>query len=41
MCGGLNGNDPYRLIHLDPLSPISGTTWEGLGGVALLEYMCH
>lgn len=26
---------------LDTLSPASGTIWEGLGGVVLLEKVCH
>lgn len=41
MCAGLNENDPCRLICLDAWSPVSETIWEGLGVVALLEYIYH
>lgn len=40
-CGGLNENDPHQLIYLNACSPVSGTAWEGLGGVVLLEKVCH
>lgn len=36
-----NENGPHRLIVLGVLSPASGTTWEGLEGVVLLEKVCH
>lgn len=36
-----NEKGPHRLIGLDALSPASGTTWEGLEGVVLLEKVCH
>jgi hypothetical protein len=32
-CGGLNENDPHRLMHLNGWSLFDGTIWEGLGGV--------
>ena len=38
---GLNENDPHRLIYLNAWSPVGGTIWKGLGGVALLEKMCQ
>lgn len=41
MGGGLNENDLDRLIYLNAWSPISGTPWEGLGGMAWLEEACH
>lgn len=31
---------PTRLIRLNIWSPVNGTIWEGLGGVALLEEVC-
>jgi hypothetical protein len=40
-CGGFNEHGPHRLICLNAWSPVSGTVWEGLRGVALLEEMCH
>lgn len=39
--GGLNENGPYRLIYLNVWFLVSGTVWEGLGGVTLLEVVCH
>jgi hypothetical protein len=39
-CGGLNENDP-ELSLFEYLAPVSGTVWEGLGKVALLEELCH
>jgi hypothetical protein len=36
-CGGLNKNGPHRLTHVNPLSPVGGIIWEGLGGVDFLE----
>jgi hypothetical protein len=38
--GGLNENGPHRLMHLNALSIVGETVWEGLEGVALLE-VCH
>ena len=40
-CGGLNENDPYMLIYLKTPYPMDGAIWGGLGGVALLEKVCH
>lgn len=34
---GLNENVPHRLMYLNVLSPVDGTTWEGSGSVTLLE----
>ena len=31
----------HRLFYLDAFSTVGGTIWEGLGGVALLEGVCH
>jgi hypothetical protein len=31
----------HELIYLNTCSPVAGTVWEGLGGVALLEEVCH
>lgn len=39
-CGDLNENGPQRLIDLNTWSPVSGTVWEGLRAMALLE-ICH
>ena len=39
--GGLNDNGPYRLICLNAWFPVGGTILEGLGGVVLLEEVCH
>ena len=36
-CGGLNETGPYMHVCLNVLSPVSGTVWEGLEGVALLD----
>ena len=41
MCGGLNENAPHRLICLNTWSLIGGTICERLGGVSLLEQVCH
>lgn len=41
ICGGWNGNGPHRLLYLNALPPVAGTVWEPLGGVGLLEEMCH
>ena len=40
-CGGLNENCPQRLMYLNTWSPVGGNIWEGLGGVVLLEEVCH
>ena len=40
-CGCLNENGSHRLLCLDAWSPVKGTVWEGLGGVALLEEVCY
>ena len=39
-CGGLNKKGPFRLMF-ECLIPRGGTIWEELGGVALLEDVCH
>lgn len=31
----------YMIICLKIWCPVGGTVWKGLGGVALLESMCH
>ena len=36
VCGGLTENGPVAC-----LVSVGGTVWEGLGGVALLEEVCH
>lgn len=33
----LNENDPHRLICVITWSLVSGSVWQGLGGVTLLE----
>ena len=38
-CGGFNGNGLQRLTWA--WVPAGGTVWERLGGVALLEDVCH
>lgn len=37
MCGGLDENGSHRLVCLNAPFPVSGTVWEGLGGVVLSE----
>ena len=37
----LNGNGPHGLIYLNTWSLSNGTTWKGLGDVALLQVQCH
>ena len=39
--GGLSENGLYRLMCLNIWSPVSGTVWERLGGVVLLEKVCQ
>lgn len=39
--GSVYENGPPRLICLSPMSPASGIVWERLGGVTLLEEVCH
>lgn len=41
MCGGLIENGPYRLICSNAWSPVGGTIWVELRGVALLEEVCY
>ena len=36
-CDGLDINGLNRLLYLNTWSPVTGSVWEGLGGVALLE----
>jgi hypothetical protein len=38
---GLNENGPYMLSYLNSWSSVGWTIWEGLGGMALLEEVCH
>jgi hypothetical protein len=40
LCGSLKEN-AHRLIYLNTLLPVGGTIWEGVGGVAFLEEVCH
>lgn len=35
------GMAPIGLIYLNALPPVAGTIWEPLGGVGLLEKVCH
>ena len=39
--GGLNENVPHSLGCLDTWCPVGGAVWEGLGGAALQEEVCH
>ena len=41
LCGGSNEKWPPKLICLNTWASVSGTVWEGLGGVALLEEVHH
>jgi hypothetical protein len=41
MCGGLSEDASLKFICLNAWASVSGTVWEGLGGVALLEEVCH
>lgn len=36
VCGGLNGNDPHKLMF-ESLVSVGGTVWKGLEDVALLK----
>jgi hypothetical protein len=38
---GLDENGPHRPMYLNAWLPVSGTVWEGLGGMALLEEVYH
>jgi hypothetical protein len=40
-CGGLNENSLHRFMNLNIWFLDGGTVWEGLGGMALLEEVCH
>ena len=40
-CGGLNETGPHGVKCLNSWIPVGGTVWEGLGGVALFEEVCH
>lgn len=40
VCGGLDENAPHRLRCLNAWSPVGGTVWVSLGGVASLEEVC-
>ena len=40
LCDTLNENGRHVLMCLNGSSLVSGSVWEGLGGVALLE-VCH
>jgi hypothetical protein len=40
VCSDLHENVPHRLRCLNTWSPVGGTVWIGLGGVALLEEVC-
>lgn len=41
-CCGLNESaPPYTLTYLRVFFVFDGTVWKGLGGVALLEELCH
>ena len=37
----MSENVPFGLIDLKAWSPVGGTAWEGLGGIAVLEDVCH
>jgi hypothetical protein len=41
LCGALKETGLHRLIYLNACSAVGRTVWEGLGGVALLEEVCH
>ena len=41
VCGCLNKNGLLRLMCLNSWSSVSGTLWEGLGGVTLSQELCH
>ena len=34
-------NSLHSIMHLSVWFPVGGTVWEGLGGVVLLEEVCH
>jgi hypothetical protein len=40
-CGGLIENGPLRFICLNAWCPVGGPIWKGLGGMVLLEKLCH
>ena len=37
----LDENGPHKFLFVNAWSPVGGTVWEGLGGVALLKEVCH
>lgn len=37
----MSENVPCGLIDLNACFPVGGTVWEGLGGIALLDDVCH
>ena len=39
--GWFEGDGTYKLICLKASSTVGGTVWKHLGGVMLLEEMCH
>jgi hypothetical protein len=40
-CGGVNKNVSYQLTYLNAWCSVGGSVWEGLGGMTLLEEVCH
>lgn len=40
-CGGLIENGSHRFVYLKAWLLVSGTTWEGLEGVALSDEVYH
>lgn len=41
LCGSLNENEPYKLIHSSTWPLVGGTIREELGGVALWKEVCQ
>lgn len=40
-CHHLNKNDPHVFLCMNTWSPVGMSSGEGLGGLALLEELCH
>ena len=38
---GLDVKSPCRFKYLNVWCPVGGTVWKGLGGMTLLEEVCH
>lgn len=37
----ISSGGPHKVMYLYVYFPVGGTAWEGLGGIDVLEDMCH